>query len=572
MKSQYEVRDWAEIVNNREESICSELSVVAVDTHRSLKALMNRAGSIVTTEAITGFGLKFGEFRFSSDIAISSVRSLRLRIAGEDEDLQFGVFKIGKVAAKRCKWTAHCGWYWITEACFTYLRCHKFTDTVYDNGLPYLAAKYSPADVSVQAFHHLVRTLDCMDAGKIIALMQCLAADDPTSGKSPFQVHPIPYTALERNVLDEYRPQAFIIANMRDCERFITQQLHTVRLTRRAVREHISNAKYMCHLIMALIDALFMLTAGSRTLQQKELFKISSERWELYKVTRDSDDAEDFITNFGRQAIVLLYYFTGAGNVQQYYKKNRIKPNMLFKRLIFPVMRKQVVFLLGKPHTGKTHFAECIMDVFQGTALSLNNRGGSCDFEIAPCYKRRLCVVDDIEYSGLNILHNRMHLVNGSRGACNEKNKDVLENMIFPPLVITGNDNQNIVSKNRAMPAEEPSRLQILFSRMLIIDVESPLPQRMDKLKFASADILADLAIRLIASFENHCCVEPQRCMKCYFCFCFEERRVREDGPLTFNSTVPLCTVAEKLHSQDVVLKFVDMGRSESLIWNENIS
>ena len=205
--------------------------------------------------------------------------------------------------------------------------------------------------------------------------------------------------------------------------------------------------------------------------------------------------------------------------------------------------------------------------MFQGTALSLNNRGGGCDFEIAPCYKRRLCVVDDIEYSGLNILHNRMHLVNGSRGACNEKNKEVLENMIFPPMIITGNDNSGIVSNNREMAAD-PTRLQILFSRMLMLDINKPLPKNMDSLKFFGADILADVAIRMISSFEEHICADSDKCLKCNFCLCFEEKRSHDDGPLQFNTTVALKTVAEKLSSQNVVLKFKDMGRSESLMWN----
>ena len=255
------------------------------------------------------------------------------------------------------------------------------------------------------------------------------------------------------------------------------------------------------------------------------------------------------------------------------YTENNIRPTAMFGRILFPVMRRQVVFLLGPPHTGKTHLAEAIMEVMQGLTLSLNNHNASCDFEIAPCYKWRLCVVNYIEYSGLNILHNRMHLVNGSKGMCNQKNKDVIENVTFPPMIITGNDINDLISRNREMD-NEPSRMQILFNRIHIVDIRQPLPRNERAMKRCNfqcrcAGRNCHQNDQWIWYGRSPSLTYPSATkMPAMPSGTRVEVTPLPYDVLTFNMTVSLKTNSTKLSSEYIVLKVDDIRRSTAIRWD----
>ena len=223
--------------------------------------------------------------------------------------------------------------------------------------------------------------------------------------------------------------------------------------------------------------------------------------------------------------------------------------------------------LVGTAHCGKTHFTQAIGALFDSGALNLNSQHQR-DFEIGCCYNRRLVLIDDINAFGFQILGSSMSLLDGSKGICNQKYTKISEGVVFPPTLITANDQNRAISSNHQRDHSkidtDSARLTVILSRIDITYLEKQLRRAdIEQFAYGSLDMLAYITLLAMKPCDGtHRAEAANECLYCIFKGAYDDTKV-EGG---FTTSLTLHT--ENRNLDDVTLQFQDASRSATLCWN----
>ena len=155
-------------------------------------------------------------------------------------------------------------------------------------------------------------------------------------------------------------------------------------------------------------------------------------------------------------------------NVANYLNRQKIDFERILNIITIPSARNQSCCFFGLPRSGKTHFANCLVHIFQGSSLPINSKL-SFDFLVASAHGAPLVHMDDVEDEGWKNLSSHMPIIDGTPTAINQKYKEISQREQFPPSILTTNDlNDSILTFTTTVSEELKERAHIVWSRIFM--------------------------------------------------------------------------------------------------------
>ena len=473
-------------------------------------------------------------------------------------------FSVGQVAAAKIKLLKK-PWYHITRALHKYLKCLKFQlksfQVLFDTGLSEghdLAPK--PGDVNPVALRDLLAICDISKPEDAMTLISSLAFQNPKAFE-PFRIRPAPYTKAVWKILKAYIPQASILYGLRDFHSFVAEQVQSVRVMKRSYERSVTNALYLGRLILCFLDIMICIDYHRRPCNSAT----DTVMMEKYKELRDSAGrCTEYLNEFGTNLKMLITKYTNAQNVRRYCVFQDINVAEVLKFVTAPKLRRRSSMLVGTAHCGKTHFTQALGALFDAGSLNLNSSHAR-DFEIGCCYNRRLVLVDDVNAFGFQNLGAMMSILDGSKGVCNQKYTKITEGVIFPPTLLTANDQNKQITDNyepdqRNINADS-KRLTVILSRINVVYTRRQLtPTHLTNFAYGSLDVLAHITKLSLSPCQHD--ENRDGCLHCILKMAFDDVQV-EGG---YTTSVTLHTENKCL--DDVTLQFQDASRSTLLNWS----
>ena len=387
-----------------------------------------------------------------------------------------------------------------------------------------------PGDINPIALCDLLAVCDISKMEDAMTLISSLAFQNPKS-LQPFRIRPAPYTKAVWKVFKSYIPQATLLYGLRDFHAYVSEQVQSVRVMKRSYERSVTNALYLGRLMFCFIDIMMCIDYNRRAPHSS----VGTPCFKSYMEMRDTIGSfSSFAHEFAELINTIVTKYTKAANVHRYCAYKSINLRKLLSFIVAPKLRKRSAMLVGTAHCGKTHFTQALGVLFDAGALNLNSQHQR-DFEIGVCYNRRLVLIDDINSFGFQILGSTMSLLDGSRGICNQKYTKISEGVIFPPTLITANDQNRQVSDNHerdhAKITADSKRLTVILSRINITYLQKQLtPSDLRRFAYGSLDVLAYITTLALKPCMAHSSEMADECLHCIFKQAYDDDKVEGGG------------------------------------------